>query len=123
MPIASHSLATMAAVTLGGTQLFTAKGTTRHRGLGWAWVGLVTYVTTSSFFISGLKHWGRVQLDTFTSIWGFSLVMAVCQARQGNIRQHKNWMRLVTSLRYWSRECFTMAGRAMLAYCWAFSTV
>ena len=58
MPIASHSLATMAAVTLGGTQLFTAKGTTRHRGLGWAWVGLVTYVTTSSFFISGLKRRG-----------------------------------------------------------------
>ena len=71
MPIARHSLATMAAVTLGGTQLFTAKGTTRHRGLGWSWVGLVTYVTTSSFFISGLKLWGRVQLDTFTKYLEF----------------------------------------------------
>ena len=71
MPIPSHSLSSMVAVILGGTQLFTAKGTARHRGLGWAWVGLMTYVTASSSFISGLKLWRRVQPDTFTKYLDF----------------------------------------------------
>ena len=44
MPIPSHALAAMAAVVLGGAQLASAKGTARHRALGWAWVGLMTYV-------------------------------------------------------------------------------
>ena len=58
MPIPSHALAAVAAVVLGGVQLASAKGTARHRALGWAWVGLMTYVATSSFFISELKLWG-----------------------------------------------------------------
>ena len=40
MPILSHALAAMAAVVLGGAQLASAKGTARHRALGWARVGL-----------------------------------------------------------------------------------
>ena len=43
------------AVVLGGVQLVSAKGTGRHRALGWAWVGLMTYVAISSFFISELR--------------------------------------------------------------------
>ena len=60
VPIPSHALAAVAAVVLGGVQLTSAKGTAtaRHRALGCAWVGLMTYVATSSFFISELKLWG-----------------------------------------------------------------
>ena len=60
MPIPRHALAAVAAVVLGGVQLASAKGTAtaRHRALGCAWVGLMTYVATSSFFINELKLWG-----------------------------------------------------------------
>ena len=114
----THALAAMVAVIFG-LQLASTKGTTQHRMLGW------TYVTTSSFFISELKLWGAFSPIHLLSAWTvFSLVMAVYHARQGNIRQHKNWMRLVTSLRYWSRECFHYGqGVPCMAYCWAFSTV
>ena len=46
MPIPSHALSAVAAVVLGGVQLASAKGTAtaRHRALGCAWVGLMTYV-------------------------------------------------------------------------------
>ena len=36
-PTPSHALAAMGAVVLGGAQLASAKGTGRHRALGWAW--------------------------------------------------------------------------------------
>ena len=36
LPIPSHVLAAIAAVVLGGAQLAFAKGTARHRTLGWA---------------------------------------------------------------------------------------
>ena len=47
-PIPSHALAALATVILGGAQLASAKATARHRALGWAWVGLMTYVAASS---------------------------------------------------------------------------
>ena len=78
MPIPSHALAAMASVVLGGAQLASAKGTARHRALGWAWVGLMTFVAISSFFISELRLWGAFSPIHLLSIWTlFSLVMAV----------------------------------------------
>tara|TARA_B100000214_G_scaffold306732_1_gene237827 strand:- start:247 stop:411 length:165 start_codon:yes stop_codon:yes gene_type:complete len=44
MPIPSHALAAIAAMVLGAAQLASAKGTARHRTLGRAWVGLMSYV-------------------------------------------------------------------------------
>ena len=49
IPIPSHALAAIAAVVLGAAQLAFAKGTARHQTLGWAWVGLMSYVAASSF--------------------------------------------------------------------------
>ena len=112
MPIPSHALAAMAAVVLGGRQLASAKGTARHRALGWAWVGLMTYVAISSFFISELKLWGAFSPIHLLSIWTlFSLVMA---ARQGNIRLHKIWMVLLYILALKVTVVFTLLpGRVM----------
>ena len=115
MPIPSHALAAMAAVVLGGAQLASAKGTARHRALGWAWVGLMTYVAISSFFISELKLRGAFSAIHLLSIWTlFSLVMAVYHARQGNIRQHKIWMMLLYILALLVTGVFTLwPGRVM----------
>ena len=93
MPVPSNALAAIAAVVFGAAQLAPAKGTARHRTLGWSWVGLISYVAASSFFISLLRLWGPFSLIHLLSIWTlFSLVMAVYHARHGNIRQHKIWM-------------------------------
>ena len=115
MPIPSHALAAMAAVVLGGAQLASAKGTAtaRHRALGCARGGLMTYVATSSFFISELKLWGGAFSPIhLLSIWTlFSLVMA---ARQGNIRLHKIWMVLLYILALKVTDVFTLLpGRVM----------
>ena len=115
MPIPSHALAAMAAVILGGAQLASAKGTARHRALGWAWVGLMTYVAISSFFISELKLRGAFSPIHVLSIWTlFSLVMAVYCARQGNYRLHEIWMVLLYILALLVTAVFTLwPGRVM----------
>ena len=92
-PIPSHSIAAMLAVLLGGWQLFSEKGTRRHRIFGWAWVGLMIYVAGSSFFINELHFWRTLSPPHVLSAWTLiSLAIAVFQARRGNIRQHRLWM-------------------------------
>ena len=115
MPIPSHALAAIAAVFLGAAQLASAKGTAPHRTLGWAWVGLMSYVAASSFFISSLRLWGAFSPIHLLSIWTlFSLVMAVYHARQGNIRQHKIWMVVLYILSLMVTGVFTLwPGRVM----------
>ena len=115
MPIPSHALAAMAAVVLGAAQLAFAKGTARHGTLGWAWVGLMSYVAASSLFISSLSLWGAFSPIHVLSIWTlFSLVMAVYHARHGNIRQHKIWMVLLYIFALLVTGVFTLwPGRVM----------
>ena len=114
-PTPSHALAAMGAVVLGGAQLASAKGTARHRALGWAWVGLMTCVAISSFFISELRLWGAFSPIHLLSIWTvFSLVMAVYFARQGDIRKHNIWMVLLYILALPVTGLFTLwPGRVM----------
>ena len=92
-PIPSHSVAATLAVLLGGWQLFSEKGTRRHRIFGWAWVGLMIYVAGSSFFLNELHFWRPLSPIHVLSAWTLiSLAIAVLQARRGNIRQHRLWM-------------------------------
>ena len=115
MPVPSHALAAIAAVVLGAAQLASAKWTARHGTLGWAWVGLMSYVAASSLFISSLSLWGAFSPIHVLSIWTlFSLVMAVYHARHGNIRQHKIWMVLLYIFALLVTGVFTLwPGRVM----------
>ena len=51
MPIPLHAIAAMLAVAIGAAQLWLAKGTSRHRKLGYVWAGLIAFVAVSGFFI------------------------------------------------------------------------
>ena len=51
MPIPLHALAAILALVIGAAQLWLAKGTARHRQLGYVWVGLMAFVAISGFFI------------------------------------------------------------------------
>ena len=117
MPIPSHALTATAAVVLGAAQLASATGTARHRTMGWGWVGLMGYVAASSFFISSLRFWGPFSPIHLLSIWTlFSLVMAVYQARHGNIRQHKIWVVLPHILALLVTGVFTLMARSSDAW-------
>lgn len=92
-PIPSHALVALLAVLVGGSQLASAKGTRRHRVLGWSWVSLMVYVACSSFLISEIRFWGAFSPIHLLSVWTlFSLSMAIYFAPKGNIVQHKIWM-------------------------------
>ena len=115
MPIPSHTLAAIAAVVLSAAELASAKGTARHRTPGWAWVGLMSYVAASLFFISSLRLWGPFSPIHLLSIWAlFSPVTVVHHARHGNIRQHRIWIVLFYILALLLTGVFTLwPGRVM----------
>ena len=115
MPIPSHALAAIAAVVLSAAELASAKGKARHRTAGWAWVGLMSYVAASLFFISSLRLWGPFSPIHLLSIWAlFSPVTVVHHARHGNIRQHRIWIVLFYILALLLTGVFTLwSGRVM----------
>ncbi len=88
-----HAAAAIAALGLGLVQFAAPKGTLPHRAVGWAWVGLMTIVCVSAFFINELRTWGT---------WGpihalavFTLVMlpfAVLHAHRHQVDAHKRAM-------------------------------
>ena len=51
MPIPHHAVAATLAVAIGVAQLWLAKGTSRHRTLGYVWAGLIVFVAFTGFFI------------------------------------------------------------------------
>ena len=101
-PIPVHAIAALAAMVLGGLQLWGPKGTRNHRILGYIWVGLMAIVAFSGFFIHVLKLVGPfspihlLSALTLVSVW-----LAIRAARQGNIKRHRQtmvalfWMALI----------------------------
>ena len=97
-----HAIAALAAMVLGGLQLWGPKGTRNHRILGYIWVGLMAFVAFSGFFIHVLKVIGPFSpihlLSAFTlaALWH-----AVRMARKGDIKRHRRtmvslfWMALI----------------------------
>ena len=51
MPIPHHAVAATLAVAIGVAQLWLAKGTSRHRTLGYVWAGMIVFVAFTGFFI------------------------------------------------------------------------
>ena len=66
MPIAPHALVAFVALAVGGIQLASAKGTKRHRWLGYVWCVMMSFVAVSGFFIHSIRLRGAIQPDPFT---------------------------------------------------------
>jgi uncharacterized membrane protein len=101
-PIPLHALAALAATILGAAQLWAPKGTRIHRRVGWIWVGLMTFVAASGFFIHSLRVIGPFSPIHLLSVFTLaSLWHAIRAARRGNIRAHRLtmvalfWMALI----------------------------
>ncbi len=88
-----HAFAAMAAFVLGIEEFAAPKGTLPHRTIGWIWVGLMTAVCISAFFIHTINFWGRWSpihlLALYTAI---ALPAALLAARRRNVRAHKRAM-------------------------------
>ena len=90
LAIQIHAFAAIAAFSLGLVQFAAPKGTLPHRTVGWVWVGLMTVVCVTAFFIHELRMWGAWSPIHLLAI--FTLVMlplAVLRARRHQVASHK----------------------------------
>lgn len=72
----SHALTALATVLIGVVSLMTAKGIRQHKVLGYIWVGLMMYVSISSFFISSdIQLWGAYSPIHLLRLW---TVLTLC---------------------------------------------
>lgn len=95
-----HALAAIVALLIGLVQFAAPKGRLPHRLLGWIWVGLMTVVALSSFWIHEIRQWGNFSLIHLLSILTLvSLPLAVLAARSGRVGAHKKAM---TSLYFYA---------------------
>lgn len=114
-PTPSHAIAAFAAFFLALWQLLAAKGTTRHRIVGWLFVLGMAYVAVSALFISDLKTWGYFSpIHLLIPVTLFTMWAAVRDARRGNIKAHARGMITLFVLALVVTGGFTLApGRIM----------
>src|SRR5262245_46909010 len=85
-----HAFGALAAFALGLAQLARVKGTTSHRALGRAWVGLMLIVALSSFWIHELRLWGPWSPIHLLSIFTLAMLpLGVWHAHRHNVAAHK----------------------------------
>jgi uncharacterized membrane protein len=90
---AIHLAAVVPAVVIGVAQLASAKGTPRHRFLGWIWVLAMAVVAISSLWIMELRKGAGYSVIHLLSAWVlFCLIAAIWSIRRGNVRRHKYFM-------------------------------
>ena len=87
-----HLIAAILAVGLGAANLALAKGTRRHRLMGWIWIALMLAVCLSSFAIRD-RNDGAFSWIHILSVWVlFCMFMAIFNIRRKNIRGHAGFM-------------------------------
>lgn len=88
-----HALTALFAVVLGGIQLATRKGTTRHRYSGRLWVGIMALVALSSFGINEFRMLGPFSVIHLLSLLVlYSLWQSIRAVRNGDIALHRKIM-------------------------------
>ena len=92
-PIPVHAIMAMIAIILGGIQLSMKKGGVIHKLLGRIWVGIMMFVSISSFFIHEIKLWGAYSpIHLLSLLTIFTLGVGIYYVRVGNVKRHKQTM-------------------------------
>ena len=114
-PIPSHAVAALAATVFGVWQLIGAKGTARHRFVGWLFVTAMAYAAITAIAISELKLWGRFSpIHILIPITLFTLYTSVRHARAGEVKKHARGMISLVILACLVTGAFTLLpGRVM----------
>jgi uncharacterized membrane protein len=92
-PISWHALAALAALVLGGTQLVLAKGTPRHRAVGYIWASIMLFIAASGFWINEIRMFGPFSLIHLLSVLVLVTVpLAVWHAHNHRVKRHRSMM-------------------------------
>jgi uncharacterized membrane protein len=87
--IATHAFSALTAILLGAWQLFfSRKGRPLHRLVGRVWVGLMLYVSVTSFWIRELRHGQFSLLHILSIVTIVAVILGILDARRGNLRGH-----------------------------------
>ena len=91
--IATHAFSALTAMLLGAWQLFfSTKGNPLHRIVGRAWVGLMLYVSVTSFWIKEIRHGQFSLLHILSVVTIVSVILGIVEVRRGNVRGHQGNM-------------------------------
>lgn len=85
--ILTHTLAALAALTLGALVFLRRKGTSVHRLLGRSWAVLMLVVIMTSFFIKTNGGYSWIHLLSIGSL--AALVLAIQHARRHRLEAHR----------------------------------
>lgn len=92
MVIWVHLATATLALGLGTANLVLAKGTLRHRVVGWVWIAAMAFVTLSSFSIRELNA-GQFSWIHGLTVWTLiSMAIALFSIRRGWVRMHAGFM-------------------------------
>ena len=81
--IISHLFLALAALIIGSINLFSKKGTQRHKLIGWFWIIFMTYVAISSFWIKELNDGVYSGIHLLSIITLLSLVSSIIAIKFG----------------------------------------
>lgn len=84
-----HALSAIAALVLGAVQILAPKGTLPHRTLGYVWVGLMTAVVSSAFFIRSHPNGSMSWIHIFIPITVMGVFGIIREARRHAVGEHR----------------------------------
>lgn len=87
-----HLFAALAAILLGGINLALAKGTFRHKVMGWIWIVAMLFTTLPSFWIREINIGSLSWIHGLTAWTLISMLIAVFAIRRKKIRIHAGFM-------------------------------
>jgi uncharacterized membrane protein len=84
-----HIAGALVALGLGTAVIFLRKGTRMHRRIGWFWVGGMSVVAITSFWITGIRpgHFSPIHLLSILTL--LTLPFAIWARRAGRIGSHR----------------------------------
>lgn len=92
MVIWVHFVAALSVIVLGCMNLTLAKGTPRHKAMGWVWVIAMLFVTIPSYWIREANP-GELSWIHILSVVAFvSMAWALIAIRRGKFRSHASAM-------------------------------
>jgi uncharacterized membrane protein len=91
--LATHAFAASVALPLGGWQLFRpTKGDHQHRLIGRTWVGLMLYVSFTSFWIKELRPGQFSAIHILSVVTIVTVSLGLFAAIRGDIKSHRGNM-------------------------------
>jgi len=87
-----HVTAALTALVIGIGLMWGPKGTTLHRGFGWAWVIAMMTTALSSFFIHQINPHGFSPIHALSAYVSIGVPMGVAFARRHDIKAHRRMM-------------------------------